>query len=190
MLPETPINLAVRLKNPGRGRLPEFKNLKKKTPEELLRTLDRFGLKPNVKEFERRAKRVYEQQLEQAIEGKGFPDKETWKSIDEQLNRAATNTLREQTHEAIRQYRKHRMRGLAKFFVWIAVMDKGTCVSCDKRHGKRKTIKQWEAYGEPGSAVLVCQNRCRCVLQPDIVESGPIPEDVADAVSDVVEEIE
>ena len=87
------LELAAKLKSPGRGRLPEFKNLRKKTPEELIKTLDRFGLKPNVKEFSRRARRVYESQLEKLIDSKGRPDRETWRAINEQIEKAAIDVL-------------------------------------------------------------------------------------------------
>lgn len=180
-----PIRLAAREESerPDRETLPPPEELKKKTPEKLLLLLFLLGLKPNVTEFGRRARNLYELQLGRVIESKGRPDKETWEAIDEQLTRTSQDVLSQQTKDTVRQYRKFRIKEVAEYFVWIAVMDKGTCKSCDDRHGKRKTMKQWEWYGEPGSPVLICQNRCRCVLQPDLV-SGEIPPDVKKAVKE------
>ncbi len=157
------------LNRPGRGRLPSLENLKDKSPEKLVATLERFGLEPDVRAIERRARQVYESRLQAAIEEKGEPDRDTWKAIDADNERALVQTLRTQTKQAIHQYRKERLRGVAKFFVWIAVGD-GSCSSCEGRHGKRKTMRQWEQYGEPGSAVLVCRKECRCELLPDFIE--------------------
>jgi len=178
------LELAVtgRLRGPGRGRLPDFKSLTRKTPEQLVATLKRFGLEPDIKEFERRARRAYEQQLEAAIEDRGFPDADTWAAIDSQLDRAAVSVLRQQTKRAVHEYRIERLRDVADRFVWIAV-GTGSCPSCESRHGKSKTMRQWEAAGLPGSSVLICQKECRCSLQPDF-----IGEEDADVIAEVVDE--
>jgi hypothetical protein len=178
------VELAVtgRLKGPGRGRLPSLENLKDKEVEELLRTLERFGLEPDVGEFNRRARQVYEQQLRGAIEGAGYPDKHTWAAIDAQLDRAAVSILRQQTKRAVQEYRTERLSTVAERFVWIAV-GRGSCPSCIDRHGKSKTMKQWRAAGMPGSPVLICQKECRCSLQPDFVG-----EEDSDLIAEVVDE--
>jgi hypothetical protein len=159
----------AKLKGPGPGRMPSLDNLVDKSPKQLVHTLERFGLEPDVRAFEKRARRVYETQLEAAIEERGIPDRETWRAIDAQLEREMVATLRTQTKQAIHEYRKQQLRGVAKHFVWISVGD-GSCVSCEGRHGKRKTMREWESAGEPGSSVLVCRKECRCSLQPDFVE--------------------
>jgi hypothetical protein len=156
------------LNRPGSGRLPSLENLGDKSPSQLVRTLARFGLEPDMREFKRRARRVYEEQLEKAIEEKGEPDASTWAAIDGQLERAMTQTLRRQTKAAITQYRIGRLDGVAKHFVWIAV-GRGSCPSCEDRHGKRKSMREWERYGLPGSGVLACQSECRCSLQPELI---------------------
>lgn len=171
-----------RLKGPGRGKLPDLSGIKDKSPEALERTLSRFGLEPDLKEFERRAVNVYRQQLEAAIEEKGFPDKDTWTAIDKQLERAAVQTLRQQVKTTVQSYRHERLKTVSKWFIWIAV-GHGSCPSCIRRHGKRKTMRQWEAAGIPGSAVLICQRECRCSLQPDL-----IGEEELDVISEVVDE--
>jgi len=38
------------------------------------------------------------------------------------------------------------------------------CEDCEKRNGKRKTFKQWEAEGLPGSGVTKCGYNCLCDL--------------------------
>jgi hypothetical protein len=164
------IDLAAKLKGPGPGRLPDLKNLGKKTPDQLVATLERFGLEPDVKAFEKRANRVYRDRLEAVIEEKGAPDKHTWAAIDADLERATVQTLRVQTKQAIHEYRKRRLLGVAKYFVWIAVNSgKESCPSCDNRHGQRNTMPAWEILGMPGSSILVCRSECRCSLQPDFV---------------------
>lgn len=178
-----------RLTSPGRGKLPSLEKMKAMTPEQLIATLDRFGLAPDVKAFERAARQVYEQQLEAAIEGKGFPDAETWKAIDAQLERTAKGVLRRQTKQTVHRYRKQRLATVARYFVWIAV-GRGSCPSCLGRHGKRKTMRQWEALGEPGSAVLICQQECRCSLVPDVVGQAEPDDGVDEAVDAAISELE
>ena len=181
---ESAVNFAItgKLRGPGRGRLPSLKNLKDKTPEQLIATLKRFKLDPDVREFERRAKRVYEQQLLGAIEDRGFPDADTWAAIDAQLDRASVSVLRQQTKRAVQEYRVDQLKTAARYFVWIAV-GRGSCPSCEKRHGKSKTMRQWEAAGLPGASVLICQQECRCSLQPDF-----LGKDDGDIIAEVVDE--
>lgn len=158
------------LKPPGPGRVPRLDRMVDKSPAQMVRTLERFGLEPDVREFERRARRAYEARLEAAIEEKGEPDADTWRAIDDDLQRSMVQTLRQQTKDAIREYRKDQLSGIATRFVWIAVMDDGSCASCEKRHGKSRTMAEWDALGAPGSAVLICRRECRCSLQPDLFE--------------------
>lgn len=172
-----------KLKGPGPGRLPDLSRLVDKSPEQLVSTLERFGLEPNVREIEKRARRAYETQLQAAIEELGEPDKHTWAAIDSQIERELIGVLRQQTKQAIHSYRKMRLEDVAQYFVWIAVGD-GSCPSCEERHGRRKTMRQWEQVGEPGSAVLICRKECRCSLQPDFVAD---PDDVSDQLGKTFE---
>ena len=55
---------------------------------------------------------------------------------------------------------------------WQAVMDKATCESCSERHGEKQTHAEWLADGEPGSANLICNGNCRCILVPDEAYTG------------------
>lgn len=153
----------------GSGRLPQLENLTAKSPSEILATLERLNLAPDVRALERAAKRAYEARLEGVIEGGGTPDAETWKSIDKDIARSMTGVLRQQTKLAIHQYRKVKLQTLARHFVWVAV-GTGSCPSCEVRHGQRNTMKAWDVLGGPGSAVLICKTECCCSLQPDFID--------------------
>lgn len=171
----------------GKGRLPSLENLKDKSPKQIVKTLERFGLEPDIRELTRTANRVFDQQLAGVLRSKGIPDRTTWNAIDSQVERALVGALRQQTKQAIHSYRKEQLRGVAKRFVWIAV-GKGSCESCEKRHGQSRTMREWELAGEPGSAVLLCKQECRCSLQPDLLadeESDLIGEVVDVAIEDL-----
>jgi hypothetical protein len=151
--------------NPGRGRLPELKNLVEKNPDEILRTLSRFRLEPDMAEVERAASRAFSR-IDRLLDSGLEPDDETLDRIRGDVQREITGVLRKQAKTAIRDYRHARLdeMGFTKF-AWIAVV-LGSCPSCIKRHGKVKTMAQWEAMGLPGSPVLYCEDDCRCGLHP------------------------
>jgi hypothetical protein len=157
-----------KLKGPGSGRLPDMDKLKDKTPEQLVSTLERFGLEPDVKAISRAATRAYEARLERVIEAKAVPDPSTWEVLDGELERAINTVLRNQTKTAIRQHRLARIADVAEFYIYVAVGD-GSCPSCEQRHGDRGTMDQWEEWGMPGSEVLICARACRCQLVPDLI---------------------
>lgn len=170
--------MAAKLINPprkaralsGPGRLPLTKNLINKTPEELQRTLTRFGIQPDLVAMEKRALKAFDQ-LEELITRGQEPDAATWKTIEKRIEKEVTGQLREMTKAAIRNYRNERVRNISDKLTWITVGDEAVCDSCEPRHGKTKSFKQWERQGLPGDRVLVCcsdEKRCRCMLQPDI----------------------
>lgn len=164
---------ASRLKGPprkarpltGRGALPSEKNLIRKSPEDLVRTLKRFGIDPDVDAIARRAKRAYER-LDRVIAEGGEPDAATWEAFDKQLEREVTQGLRQMTKAAIRNYKQARADEASPKLMWETVGDANVCGSCEPRHGKVKTLAQWKAQGLPGSASLVCAAECRCELLP------------------------
>lgn len=158
-----------KLKGPGPGRLPDLDKLRDKTPDELVRTLDRFGVAPDLKAIDKAGQRIYESRLEAVIEDKATPDAKTWEVLDAEVESAVTRTLRQQTKEAIRDHRLSRIKDSAQYFVWVAT-GTGSCDSCEGRHGDRRTMAQWETKGLPGSKVLVCKSECRCSLVPDLVD--------------------
>lgn len=160
--------MAKKIFSPGRGRLPELKNLVEKSPDEILRTLQRFDLHPDMKEVERAANRAFSR-VDKLLEQGLTPDAETLDQVRGIVKREVTGVLRKQTKTAIRQYKHAKLTemGFTKL-AWIAVV-LGSCPSCIKRHGKVKTLAQWRAVGLPGSAVLYCEDDCRCHLVPSIV---------------------
>jgi len=155
------ITLASKPK-PGGALLATLKSGDVKT---YLETLREVGLAPDLKAINRLANSVYGAQLEAVIEGKGFADDDTWAAIDQQVERAVTRELRQQTKQALHSYKKEQLRKIADRFIWVAILT-GSCESCEKRHGKVRTMREWEVTGEPGSAVLKCQRECRCTLLP------------------------
>lgn len=150
----------------GRGALPKPENLQKKSPEELVRTLNRFGLEPDLEAMQKRARRAFER-LDGALAGGLEPDPALWDTIDRSIEREVTGYIRQQVKSAIRNYRNHRIATVANIFVWVTVGDERVCDSCEPRHGKSKSMKVWQRIGLPGSPNLVCGSECRCSLQPD-----------------------
>lgn len=148
----------------GPGRLPLPKNLIDKTPDELLRTLNRFGIRPDLEQVSVNAERAYSR-LAKAVNEGVEPDEAMWKSLAEQHDREMTQALRQLTKSAIRDYRVEQLANSDKL-MWLTVGGDRVCPSCEKRHGKIKTMKQWMALGLPGSGALICQDECRCHLIP------------------------
>lgn len=153
---------------PGRGRLPKLHNLVTKGHVDLLRTLGRFNLQPDMNEVERAANRAFDR-VDKLLEKGHVPDAATLDYVRGRVTKEITGLLRKQVKTAIRNYKFGKMEemGFTKF-AWIAVV-LGSCPSCLQRHGKVKTMPQWEAYGLPGSAVLLCEADCRCHLVPSVV---------------------
>ena len=149
----------------GPGRLPSPKNLVKQTPTQLLSTLKRFGIAPDMKEIQQRAERAY-QRLGKIIEAGIEPDEAMWKSLEEQNVREMEQSLRQMAKSAIRGYRQDQVKGSGHYFVWLTSGGTNVCPSCEPRHGKVKTWAQWERMGLPGSAGLLCGAECNCQLLP------------------------
>lgn len=151
----------------GRGRLPSLATLQSLSPEKLVELLGRFGLAPDIREINRRGQRAYARLDDVLAEGLE-PDDATWAAIDSAIEREATAVLRQQAKRAVRNYRLDQLSGAARDFVWIAVL-KGSCPSCEDRHGRSRTLAEWRREGLPGSTALLCARECRCTLQPDVV---------------------
>lgn len=149
----------------GPGRLPLPKNLIEKTPEDLIRTLSRFGVKPDIAQIDLNAERAY-QRLAKAVNEGVEPDEAMWKSLEEQHAREMAQSLRQLTKQTIRDYRVDQLAGKSQQFMWLTVGDINVCPSCEPRHGKVKSMSQWRAIGLPGSGGLICQAECRCHLIP------------------------
>lgn len=150
----------------GSGALPKLENLVDKGADELIRTLGRFGINPDVKAIEARAHRAFGK-LERIIAEGVEPDAATWEAIDKAHVREMEQSLRRMTKQAIRLYRIDRLAETAEKFMWVAVEGgEHSCPSCEPRHGQVKTMKQWNKAGLPGSAALICNEECRCHLIP------------------------
>lgn len=150
-------------KGPGRGKLPALENLLKKTPEQLVSTLERFGVDPDVDGLASRSERSW-MRLERLAREGIEPDEAMWEQLDKSAERDMTQNLRKMTKSAIRTYRQSKLPN--DKLMWLTVGDEKVCKSCEPRHGKVKTRKQWQASGMPGSANLVCTDECRCQLIP------------------------
>lgn len=149
----------------GSGRLPEVQNLIRKTPEELIYTLNRFGIQPDIKAIDRRARKAFHR-LENIIDEGVEPDEATWKSIETMHEREMEGTLRQMAKNSIRLYQQNKIAGEADKFMWVTRGDEAVCPSCEPRHGEIKTMAQWRVLGLPGSGALICSAECRCQLVP------------------------
>ncbi len=150
----------------GSGALPKLENLVNKSGDELIRTLGRFGINPDVNAIEARAQRAFGK-LERIIAEGIEPDAATWASIEKAHVREMEQSLRRMTKQAIRLYRQDKLAATSNKFMWVAVEGgEHSCPSCEPRHGKVKTMAQWQRAGVPGSAALICSEECRCHLIP------------------------
>lgn len=150
----------------GRGRLPSTENLLNKTPEELVRTLNRFGIDPDLAAIERRASDRAMERAFRAFEQGVEPDEATWAAIDQSAERGYVGTIRQMTKAAIRNYHDNRRKGESKYATWVSIGDDRVCPSCEPRHGQTNTWRVWDQLGKPGSAALICSQECRCELVP------------------------
>lgn len=160
-----PLKAPPRVARPliGRGRLPELQNLLEKTPDELIETLQRFGIDPDIKAIDRRANRAF-QRLDHIVDEGVEPDEATWASIEAQHVKEMQATLRQMAKSAVRLYQQDKFKPEQKL-AWITRMA-NVCPSCEPRHGVVKTLRQWQSAGLPGSGALICSVECRCVLVP------------------------
>lgn len=148
------------------GQVPGLEELVGMTPEELVDMLRGFGVEPDLAAIQAQADRGFER-LGKLIDRGQVPDEATWEAIDKDLERRTEAALRNLTRGAIRDYRLEQLQTAGvEEFTWVAVMDKGTCVSCGGRHGMTETAAYWEKYGWPGDASLVCGENCRCEACP------------------------
>jgi hypothetical protein len=151
----------------GSGALPSLKNLQSKTPQDLVRTLGRFNMAPDMTSMVDNANKALARTYK-LLESGEEPDDSTYAAIESEVDRAIASTLRDQVRNAIRGYKLGLLKGMGQDqrLTWVTT-GTGVCPSCVKRHGKTKTLKQWQAVGLPGSAVLYCQNHCKCSLVPE-----------------------
>jgi len=149
----------------GSGALPSPQNLINQTPQDLIRTLNRFGIDPDLQAIDRRARAAY-RRLETIIAQGLEPDQATWDSLASQHEREMQQTLRQMVKASIRNYKNARMAGEAKQFMWVTSGRTNVCPSCEPRHGNIRTMAQWKSLGLPGSGNLICAEECNCQLVP------------------------
>lgn len=169
---------------PGPGRLPSMERLVEMDDDELARTLKRFGVDPRRAE---RLMRAMASASERLI-GAEAPDAKLVERVVARATTAVSTELRMIAKELIRDYIFGKFAAAKPGrWLWIAVMDKATCDSCDERHNTSHTMEEWEERGLPGDANLLCGAECRCELAPDDWFDGPTPDDVEGDVEVTVE---
>lgn len=111
--------------------------------------------------------------------GRKIPDDALIDQVAAAARRAVRQSLMVSAKEAIRSstMEKHRAGGRTQM-IWISVLDDGTCVSCEDRHGESRPLDAWETIGMPGSRELICNGNCRCELSPDSFFEAPTPAEV------------
>lgn len=151
----------------GPGRLPSSQNLVNKTPEQLVQTLSRFALEPDVEALKVAADKAFTRVDALLAEGV-MPDAATLDAIRSQIATQVNAQLRQQVKGAIRDYRLAAFKQLGKDvqFTWVA-QGAGSCPSCEDRHGDTQSYSDWEDDGLPGSAALICADECNCSLLPN-----------------------
>jgi len=152
---------ASKPKGIGSGRLPELRNLINKGPDELNRTLARFGLDVDTNALYTRANKAFEK-LDAILDQGVIPDEAQWEAVDKQIERETAAYLRQQVKTAIQKYRASKFSPDDEM-TWIGV-GVGMCPSCEPRHGRTKSMREWKRLGLPGSSALVCEKECRCGL--------------------------
>lgn len=68
------------------------------------------------------------------------------------------------------QFQKFSESGTNKKYRWVAVGDENMCRDCKERNGQIETLEVWELIGLPASGFSVCNERCRCILEPEAIE--------------------
>lgn len=150
----------------GPGRLPDVQNLRGQSPEQMVKTLKRFGIEPDLKAIDLRAQRAFVSLQEMIADGK-MPDEASLAKLGEQYEREMAQSLRTMTKSAIRLYRDKQLDESGhELFMWVTSADDDVCPSCEDRHGDIATMDEWDARGKPGSSVLICKRECRCELVP------------------------
>lgn len=141
------------------------------TPDELVRTLGRFNIEPDMAAIERRANAAFER-LDSLLEQGIAPDDATWEQAEKQMRNDIARSLRTMTKAAIGKYQEARAQEVSRYATWITVGDNDVCPSCEPRHGQTNTWKAWAVLGKPRSAALVCSAECRCQLVPELHASA------------------
>lgn len=150
----------------GSGALPSVENLINKSPDQLIQTLGRFGIEPDLASIDRRAQKAFVNLSEMLADGK-MPSDAAFERLGKQHEQEMTAALRQMTKQAIRLY-KDKLTGSGPDTkeVWITSGGDNVCPDCEPLHGQIKTHAQWVALGLPGTRKHVCGLDCNCQLLP------------------------
>ena len=73
------------------------------------------------------------------------------------------------------QFEQYKKTADRQQYRWVAVGDKNSCRDCEERNGQVENLSTWELIGLPASGFSVCNERCRCIIEPDTIpEHGRI----------------
>lgn len=150
-----------------RGALPSQASLAAMPVERMAAVLGRFGMEPDLAALEARADAAW-RPLEAAVADGREPDDALWEKIDERIESAVKEGVRQMVKAAIRNRgtaRAVEAAGPGGALMWLTSEDDDVCRSCEPRHGQVDTAAGWRRRGLPGSPSLVCgaEDRCRLV---------------------------
>ena len=69
------------------------------------------------------------------------------------------------------QFTQYAKSGMTEIYRWVAVGDERSCGDCENRNGQEEDLETWELIGLPASGFSVCNERCRCIIEPVGVEA-------------------
>lgn len=147
------------------GRVPPLERLSRMTDAELNLLAKRFG----VDEDRARMLSVEVRRASMRLVGADNPDDELADQVLQRAEQAVRRTLRTRAKDLVRRYELARLATTDEMPMrWIAVLGgSSSCPSCKRRHDHVQTFRVWSGEGMPGSANLICEDECRCLLQPD-----------------------
>lgn len=148
----------------GPGRLPSPENLADQTPEQLMSTLSRFGIDPDVGGIMARGDRAFAK-FERLISEGQIPDDALLEQLTDSVESEFQSNLVKMTKTAIRNYRERNI-GDDDMGMWVTSGRDTVCGSCEPRHGQIRKMSDWRKRGLPGSSALLCGEYCNCQIIP------------------------
>lgn len=147
------------------GRVPAIEKLSRMTDAELNLLAKRFGVDTD----RARMLSVEVRRASMRLVGADNPDDALADQVLARAEAAVRRTLRTRAKDLVRRYELARLATTDEMPMrWIAVLGGSTsCPSCERRHDHVQTFRVWAGEGMPGSSNLICQDECRCLLQPD-----------------------
>lgn len=163
------------------GRVPPIEKLSRMTDAELNLLAKRFG----VDQDRARLLSAEVRRASLRLVGADKPDEALVDQVLARAEAAVRRTLRTRAKDLVRRYELARIATTDEMPMrWVAVLAGSTsCPSCEVRHDHVQTFRVWQGEGMPGSPNLICEDECRCVLQPDRWFKAPSAAEV-DALDD------